>query len=259
MDGAVRLSKDQVAQLCNRNLGIGANGLIFARPSAVADFFMDYYNSDGSIAEMCGNGIRCFAKYLADEWLTDKSTIHIETRAGIKIIDLVRDNRRVIGAKVDMDEPILEASRIPLISDKEQFINQPLMIDGSTIYATCVSMGNPHCIIFVEDLKEAPVHTLGPKIETSEYFPQKTNVEFAQVIGKDEVALRVWERGCGETLACGTGACATLVACALNNKTDRSAIIHLPGGDLSITWSDDNHIIMEGPANRVFTGSIDIK
>ncbi|MBE0446708.1 MAG: diaminopimelate epimerase [Actinobacteria bacterium] len=259
MGGAISLSPDQIARLCNRNFGIGADGLIFARPSALADFFMDYYNSDGSIAEMCGNGIRCYAKYLTDEWLTNKSTISIETRAGVKTIDLVVDNGNIIGARVDMGEPILEASRIPLVSNEERFINQPLTIDSSTIYATCVSMGNPHCIIFVEDLRKAPVLILGPKIEGSERFPQRTNVGFAQVVGENEIALRVWERGCGETLACGTGACATLVACALNNKTDRTATIHLPGGDLSITWGEDNHIIMQGPAARVFTGSIDVK
>jgi len=258
MDGSLMLNPEQIAQLCNRNFGIGADGFIQARPSPVADFFMAYYNSDGSLAEMCGNGIRCYAKYLVDEWLTNCKTLDIETRAGVKTLDLICDDGTAIGAKVDMGEPILEAVKIPVRSDNEQFIDQPLTIDDTTVQATCVSMGNPHCIVFVDDLKTAPVQTLGPRIETSEYFPQKTNVEFVQVIGRNEIALRVWERGCGETLACGTGACATLVACVLNGKTDRSATVHLPGGDLYITWDENNHIFMEGPASKVFTGSIDI-
>lgn len=259
LSGQISLSQEEIARLCNRNFGIGSDGLIFVRSSGVADFFMDFYNSDGSIAEMCGNGIRCFAKYLHDENLTDKTTISIETRAGIKIVELVLDNGRAVGAKVDMGEPILESARVPVNADTETFINQPLVVGDKKINATCVSMGNPHCIIFVEDLKAAPVRTLGPEVETSEHFPQKTNVEFVNILGRGEIELRVWERGCGETLACGTGACATLVACALNNKTDRSATVHLPGGDLKISWIDNNHVILEGPANRIFTGIIDIK
>ncbi|MCL6472485.1 MAG: diaminopimelate epimerase [Firmicutes bacterium] len=258
LSGQISLSQEEIARLCNRNFGIGSDGLMFVRPSEVADFFMDFYNSDGSIAEMCGNGIRCFAKYLYDENLTDKTTINIETRAGIKIVELMLNHGRAVRAKVDMGEPILESSKVPVSADTERFINQPLIVDDSEIKATCVSMGNPHCIIFVDDVKTAPVRTLGPKVEASKHFPQKTNVEFANILGRGEIELRVWERGCGETLACGTGACATLVACALNNKTDRSATVHLPGGDLKISWIDNNHVILEGPANRVFTGIIDV-
>ncbi len=258
MDGAISLSREQIARLCDRHFGIGSDGLMFVRPSKIADFFMDFYNSDGSIAEMCGNGIRCFAKYLYDEGLTDRTMIDIETRAGIKTVELVLDSSEVIGARVDMGEPILESHRIPVKATTENLINQPLSVDGTTFDATCVSMGNPHCVIFVDDVNTAPVNTLGPKIEISENFPQKTNVEFAHVLNRNEIDLRVWERGCGETLACGTGACATLVACTLNNKTDRSATIHLPGGDLKISWREDNHVILEGPANRVFIGSFDI-
>lgn len=258
MGGTVSLNPKQIARLCDRNFGIGADGLIFARPSKVADFFMDYYNSDGSIAEMCGNGIRCYAKYLHDEGLTDKSTINIETRAGTKAIDLIFDGEKTSGARVDMGEPVLEASRVPVASGSKQVVNQQLSVDGTSFSATCVSMGNPHCIMFVEDVKSAPVKELGPKVETSDYFPQKTNVEFVKVISEHEIELRVWERGCGETLACGTGACAALVACSLNDKTGRFATIHLPGGDLNIIWEDNNHVILEGPANRVFTGTITI-
>lgn len=259
LDGAIALTVEQIARLCDRNFGIGADGLIFARPSASADFFMDYYNSDGSLAEMCGNGIRCYTKYLVDEWLTDKSTLIIETRAGHKQVELVFDGGKAIGAKVDMGAPELAALEIPVRVEAEKAIDEQFTFGDTIIRATCVSLGNPHCVIFVDDVKEAPVQTLGPVIETSDYFPQKTNVEFAQIISKDEIALRVWERGCGETLACGTGACATLVAAALNDKTGRFAVIHLPGGDLSVTWNEDDGILMEGPAKKVFAGSIDVK
>ncbi|MHB8840461.1 MAG: diaminopimelate epimerase [Candidatus Aquicultor sp.] len=258
LDAAISLTREQIARLCDRNFGIGSDGLIFARPSDVADFFMDFYNSDGSIAEMCGNGIRCYAKYLFDEGITDKRTIAIETRAGIKSIELAFDNGNVTGASVDMGEPVLESRKVPVAVPSETFVNQPLSVEGVEFHATCVSMGNPHCITFVEDVSTAPVHTLGPKVETSEHFPNRTNIEFVHVIGRDEIDARVWERGCGETLACGTGACATLVACALNDKTGRSATVHLPGGDLRITWKEDNHIVLEGAATRVFTGTIDI-
>ncbi|MDI6815846.1 MAG: diaminopimelate epimerase [Actinomycetota bacterium] len=259
LDGSIALTVEQIALLCDRNFGIGADGLIFARPSVNADFFMDYYNSDGSLAEMCGNGIRCYAKYLVDEWLTDKSTLIIETRAGHKQVELILDGGKAIGAKVDMGAPELETLKIPVRVEVERAIDEQFTFGDTIIRATCVSMGNPHCVIFVDDVKEAPVQTLGPVIETSDYFPQKTNVEFAQIISKDEIALRVWERGCGETLACGTGACATLVAAALNDRTGRFAVVHLLGGDLSVTWNDDNRILMEGPAKKVFTGTIDIK
>jgi diaminopimelate epimerase len=291
MDGSISLPEDQIAFICDRHFGIGADGLIFARPSKTAEFFMDYYNSDGSIAEMCGNGIRCYAKYLHDSKLTTKETIDIETRAGILKIELVFDDaassinadgstktapasntadktdktKIVSGAKVDMGEPILEASKVPVVADThsikaagEQLVDGRFTVDGETFHATCVSMGNPHCVTFVEDTKNAPVLTLGPKVEISRYFPQKTNVEFARVISRGEIDLRVWERGCGETMACGTGACATLVAAVLNNKTDRSAVVHLPGGDLNIEWAENNHVIMQGPATHVFSGSIDI-
>jgi diaminopimelate epimerase len=273
----ISLSEKQISYICHRNFGIGADGLIFARRSKVADYFMDYYNSDGSIAEMCGNGIRCYAKYLFDENITDKETINIETRAGTLSIDLLFSGdsaaiKTAVGAKVDMGMPILDAEKIPVRPDMvmlnkdgpekmvevvdTHIVNGLFDISGTSFRATCVSMGNPHCITFVDDTTNAPVHSLGPAVETSDYFPQKTNVEFAKIISRNEIELRVWERGCGETLACGTGACATLVASVLNDKTDRSAVVHLPGGDLSIEWLSNNHIIMAGPATRVFTGNL---
>jgi diaminopimelate epimerase len=277
LDDEIALSKEQISFICHRNFGVGADGLIFARQSKVADYFMDYYNSNGSIAEMCGNGIRCYAKYLFDENITDKETINIETRAGILSIDLVFSDdssitKTAIGAKVDMGIPILDAEKVPVrpdmvVLDESGFekmeetvdtriVNGLFDVNGTSLRATCVSMGNPHCITFVDDTTNAPVHSLGSAVETSDYFPQKTNVEFAKIISRNEIELRVWERGCGETLACGTGACATLVAGVLNDKTNRSAVVHLPGGNLNIEWLSNNHIIMEGPATRVFTGNL---
>jgi diaminopimelate epimerase len=288
LDNSISLSSDQISFICDRHFGIGADGLIFARPSEsdIADFFMDYYNSDGTTAEMCGNGIRCYAKYLRDENLTKKETIDIETRAGILSIELVFSDsdatykpdhgksKTVIAAKVDMGKPILEPSRIPVEIDAahglpygsdadsntgiDRLVDGLFEVDGESFRATCVSMGNPHCVTFVDDTANTAVQTLGPKVETSYCFPQKTNVEFAHVISRNEIELRVWERGCGETLACGTGACATLVAAVLNDKADRHAVVRLPGGNLQIEWAADNHVIMEGPAVRVFAGSIDI-
>ncbi|HEY3374131.1 MAG TPA: diaminopimelate epimerase [Candidatus Aquicultor sp.] len=261
MDGMAALEPPQIAFLCNRHFGVGADGLIFIRPPQEkdADFFMEYYNSDGTAAEMCGNGIRCFSRFLWDEKLSDKSRLKIETRAGLKVVDMLVDGEKVTGASVDMGEPVLVPSVIPANYEGENVINKPIVIDGAQINATFVSMGNPHCVIFVDDLKTAPVQTLGPKIETSQYFPQKTNVEFVEVLGRNQISIRVWERGCGETLACGTGACAALVASSLNNKTDRSAVVNLLGGRLVIRWEDDNHVTMAGAANRVFTGSIELQ
>lgn len=258
IDSLVTLEPEQIAKLCNRNFGVGADGLIFVRPSEKSDFFMDYYNSDGSVAEMCGNGIRCFAKFIWDEELSDKPTLKIETRAGVKVVDMLIDGSRVAGASVDMGEPVLKPDKIPVKLDGDQVVSQALDIEGTTVFVTCVSMGNPHCVIFVDDIKTVPVQSLGPKIENSSYFPNKTNVEFVQVVSRKEVWLRVWERGCGETLACGTGACAALVACSLNDKTDKSAVINLLGGKLIVKWEDNNSITMAGAANKVFTGSVEV-
>lgn len=254
-----KISEDygQLAQkLCDRHFGIGADGLVLILPSNTADVRMRIFNSDGSEAEMCGNVIRCFARLVYDRSIVKKKAVRVETLAGIMVPELIFDNDKVVSVRVDMGEPKLERSLIPMEGPAGQVINEPLTVDGRTYNITCVSMGNPHCIIFVSDVNSALITEIGPKIETHPLFPRKTNVEFIHVLNKREVNMRVWERGAGETLACGTGACATGVACVLNDLTDRSITVHLPGGDLNIEWADNNHIYMTGPGEYVFTGEI---
>lgn len=245
-------------KLCNRNFGIGADGLILIFPSSKADLRMRFFNFDGSEAEMCGNGIRCFAKYVYENKIVTKSKFTVETLAGIIIPELIIVNKKISGIKVDMGIPKLRRREIPMIGeDSPTVIDETLKVNPEQIFKiTCVSMGNPHCIIFTDDVKSIAVSEIGPQIETHPLFPQKTNVEFIQVLNRKEVNLRVWERGVGETLACGTGACASLVASILNKKTDRQTLIHLPGGDLDIHWADDGHVYMIGPAEVVFKGKI---
>jgi diaminopimelate epimerase len=247
-------------KLCNRNFGIGADGLILILPSSKADLRMRIFNFDGSEAEMCGNGIRCFAKYVYENKIVTKSKFTVETLAGIIIPELIIVNKKVSGIKVDMGIPKLRRREIPMIGeDSPTVIDETLKVNPEQIFKiTCVSMGNPHCIIFTDDVKSIAVSEIGPQIENHPLFPQKTNVEFIQVLNRKEVNFRVWERGVGETLACGTGACASLVASILNKKTDRQTLIHLPGGDLDIHWADDGHIYMIGPAEVVFKGEVSI-
>jgi diaminopimelate epimerase len=244
-------------KVCDRNFGVGADGLVLILPSKLreAGFRMRIFNPDGSEPEMCGNAIRCFAKYLYDRGLTDKKEIKVETLAGIIKPKLIMDNKDVEYVRVDMGEPGLKRSEIPMTgSEQEQVVEEELIVEGEKLEVTCVSMGNPHCIVFVEEAEEAPVRELGPKIETHEAFPENTNVEFIEVVNEDEIKMRVWERGAGVTLACGTGACASAVACVLNELTKREVTVHLLGGDLVIEWSDTNHVYMTGPATEVFTG-----
>ena len=245
-------------KLCHRNFGIGADGLILILPSSKADLRMRIFNFDGSEAEMCGNGIRCFAKYVYENKTVTKSKFTVETLAGIIIPELIIINNKVSGIKVDMGTPKLRRREIPMIGeDSLTVIDETLKVNPEQIFKiTCVSMGNPHCIIFTDDVKSIAVNEIGPQIENHPLFPQKTNVEFIQVLNRKEVNFRVWERGVGETLACGTGACAALVAITLNKKSDRQAKIHLPGGDLDIQWSDDGHVYMIGPAEVVFKGEM---
>jgi len=247
-------------RLCNRNFGIGADGLILILPSSKADLRMRIINFDGSEAEMCGNGIRCFAKYVYENKIVTKSKFTVETLAGIIIPELIIVNKKVSGIKVDMGIPKLRRREIPMIGeDSPTVIDETLKVNPEQIFKiTCVSMGNPHCIIFTDDVKSIAVSEIGPQIENHSLFPQKTNVEFIQVLNRKEVNFRVWERGVGETLACGTGACASLVASILNKKTDRQTLIHLPGGDLDIHWADDGHVYMTGPAELVFRGEMEI-
>ena len=242
----------------NRHFGIGSDGLILICKSDVADFKMRMFNSDGSEAEMCGNGIRCVGKFVYDKGLTDKTTVTIETLAGIKTLELNTKEGKVETVKVDMGEPILNPKEIPVISDEEPVKNLMLEVEGRKFKFTCVSMGNPHAITEVEDTEKFDVEKYGKVLEVDKAFPNKTNVEFIQIVDKNHVKMRVWERGAGETLACGTGACATAVACYLNGKTDRNVEVELLGGKLYIEWNEkNNHIYMTGPAVTVFEGMLD--
>ena len=241
----------------NRHFGIGSDGLILICKSEVADFKMRMFNSDGSEAEMCGNGIRCVGKFVYDKGLTNKTTVKIETLAGIKTLILNTKDGKVETARVDMGEPILEAEKIPVISTEKPVKNLELEAENKKFKFTCVSMGNPHAITIVENTKEFDVEKYGKVLEIDKAFPKKANIEFAQIVDRQNINMRVWERGAGETLACGTGACATAVACNLNGLTDRKVNIELLGGTLNIEWNEtDNHVYMTGPAVTVFDGEL---
>ena len=241
----------------NRHFGIGSDGLILICESKVADFKMRMFNSDGSEAEMCGNGIRCVGKFVYDKGFTSKTTVTIETLAGIKTLKLNIKDKKVETVRVDMGEPILEADKIPVISKEEPVKNLELEAENRKFKFTCVSMGNPHAITIVENTKEFEVERYGKILEVDKAFPKKANKEYAQVLDKENIKMRVWERGAGETLACGTGACATAVACNLLNLTGRKVNIELLGGILNIEWNEnDNHIYMTGPAVTVFDGEL---
>ena len=243
----------------DRHFGIGSDGLIMINPSKTADFEMEMYNADGSRGEMCGNGIRCVAKYVYDYGLTDKTQISVETLGGIKYLDLTVEDGKVSLVKVDMGKPELEADLIPIISEREQVIDEPIEVDGKEYDMTGVSMGNPHAVIYVDDVKGLDLEKIGPKFENHERFPKRINTEFVHCIDRQTVEMRVWERGSGETLACGTGACAVAVSSILNNLTDTQVTVKLLGGDLQIEWDQEkNHVFMTGPATVVFDGVIDI-
>lgn len=242
-------------RVCDRHFGIGADGLVIALPSDIADFRMRIFNSDGSEAEMCGNVTRCFARYVYESGLTMKTDLSIETLAGIIRPRLIFEDGQVKSVCVDMGEPRLSRGEIPMTGEPaDRAVNVPLSVGGVTYDVTCVSMGNPHCVIFTEAVEEIDLQAAGRPIETHPAFPRKTNVEFAQILDRQTIRMRVWERGAGITLACGTGTCATVVAAALNGKTGRSVLVHLDGGDLFIEWRDDNHVYKTGPAVEVFRG-----
>lgn len=243
----------------DRHFGIGSDGLIMINPSKTADFEMEMYNADGSRGEMCGNGIRCVAKYVYDYGLTDKTQISVETLGGIKYLDLTVEDGKVSLVKVDMGTPELEADLIPIISEREQVIDEPIEVDGKEYHMTGVSMGNPHAVIYVDDVKGLDLEKIGPKFENHERFPKRINTEFVHCIDRQTVEMRVWERGSGETLACGTGACAVAVSSILNNLTDTQVTVKLLGGDLQIEWDrEKDRVFMTGPATVVFDGVIDI-
>ena len=243
----------------DRHYGIGSDGLILICPSDKADFRMAMYNLDGSEGKMCGNGVRCIAKYVYDHHLTDKTQISLETLGGIKYLDLNIKNGKVETVVVDMGEPVLTPEDIPVAVSGDRAVNIPLEVDGKVWYMTCISMGNPHAVVFVDNTKDLDLEKIGPKFEKHPIFPEQVNTEFVHVIDRHTVDMRVWERGSGETLACGTGACATAMACILNHMTDDEVLIHLLGGDLLIRYDrETNHIFMTGPAAEVFSGEIDL-
>ena len=240
--------------LCDRRRGVGADQLLILGKSRKADFRMEIYNADGSVAGMCGNGLRCLARYVRDQKLSTRSEIRIETSSGIRTAQVISRGK----VTVDMGLPVLKSREIP-VNLSGRVINRPIRVDGKELRATCLSMGNPHCVLFVEDLENAPVGKLGPVIERHNLFPQRTNVEFVRVGSHREIEMRVWERGAGETLACGSGACAATVASVLNGFTDRKVDVKLPGGVLQIEWDrDSGHVFMTGPAETVFKGEVDV-
>ncbi len=244
-------------RVADRHFGIGADQLLLleSSPESGAEFRMGVLNADGNEVEMCGNGIRCFAKYLRDRGLISADEVRVHTDAGIMVPTLLSGNR----VRVDMGEPILEAARIP-VKLSDPVVDTPLEVDGQAWRVTCVSMGNPHCVVYVDDVDGVEVPAIGPSFEDHAVFPQRVNTEFIQVVSRTHLRMRVWERGAGETLACGTGACAALVATVLNDKCDRKATLSLRGGDLEIEWSEaDGHVYMTGPAVEVFSGEVDLE
>lgn len=244
----------------DRHFGIGSDGLILIKPSDVADFKMDMYNADGSQGEMCGNGIRCVAKYVYDYGLTDKETISVETLAGIKHLELTIEEGKVALVRVNMGSPELVPEKIPVAVEGERAINVPLEVKGNSYQMNCVSMGNPHCVIFMEeDVRNLNLEAIGPDFENHQRFPKRINTEFVNVLDNQTLRMRVWERGSGETLACGTGACATAVAAMLNGHVQKEVTVHLLGGDLKIQWDGGNApVYMTGPATTVFDGIIEL-
>lgn len=243
----------------DRHFGVGSDGLIMIKPSEAADFEMEMYNADGSRGEMCGNGIRCVAKYVYDYGLTDKTSISVDTLGGIKYLDLTVEDGKAVLVKVDMGKPILDPGQIPIVSGSDAVIDEPVVVDGTEYRMTGVSMGNPHIVIYVDDLNGLDMEKTGPKFESHERFPKRINTEFAHVIDRTTVEMRVWERGSGETLACGTGACAVAVASILNGYTEEEVTVKLLGGDLIIRWDrESDKVYMTGPATVVYDGEIDI-
>lgn len=239
----------------DRHFGIGSDGLVTIGPSETADFRMRMYNVDGTEAEMCGNAIRCVAKYVYDHGLTDQTRISIETGAGIKYLDLYIEDGKVGQVRVDMGEPILIPQEIPVIAEGNRVISEPILVGGKEWRMTCVSMGNPHAVVFVDDVAGLEIEKYGPLFENHDRFPKRTNTEFVQLISRTEASMRVWERGSAETWACGTGTCATVMACILNGYTENQVLVHLRGGDLTIAYDPEkNHIYMTGPATEVFSG-----
>ena len=257
MEQMVEDAAETARRVSDRHFGIGSDGLILICPSDKADFEMRMYNADGSRGEMCGNGIRCVGKYVYDYGLTDKTSLSVETLGGIKHLFLEVEDGKVSLVKVDMGPAILEPEKIPVTAEGSRVVDEPLQVDGKTFRMTCVSMGNPHAVIYVDDVQGMDLEKTGPSFENHERFPNRINTEFAHVLDRNTVEMRVWERGSGETLACGTGACAVAVASILNGYTDDQVTVRLLGGDLKIEWDREaNKVYMTGPAEVVFDGEI---
>lgn len=251
---------DWVRKISDRHFGIGSDGAIFINPSDVADFEMEMYNADGSRSEMCGNGMRCVGKFVYDKGLTDKEEFTVVSAGAIKYLKLTVENGEAVEIEVNMGSPILESAKIPVISENKQVIAEPIEIPetGETYKMTCVSMGNPHAVVFLEDVAGLEIEKIGPFFENHKRFPNRTNTEFVKVLDRKNVQMRVWERGTGETLACGTGCCATAVACILNGLTEDEVTVHVLGGKIRIYWNrEENVVYMTGPAKTVFEGTID--
>lgn len=253
----IPMDKDFITKISNRHFGIGSDGMIVILPSDQYDFKMRMFNLDGSEAMMCGNGIRCFAKFIYDHKLSDKHVLKIETKSGLRVVELLFEDSKCIGAKVNMGKPILTCKDIPCTYDQETMIDVTVMIDDQNYRLTTISMGNPHTVTFVDDLESLDLAVLGPKFEHHELFPESVNTEFVQVVNDHYVKMRVWERGSGETMACGTGACAVMYACYLNNYTTNKVTVELLGGCLEIAYEEET-IMMTGPAVSVFEGTIEI-
>lgn len=243
-------------KVSDRHFGVGSDGLILVKASQVADYRMEIYNADGSVAEMCGNGIRCVGKFLHDNGYVKSDSVSIETGAGVKLLNLIIDETGVcVGARVDMGEPILEPAKIPVRMTNERVVDEEIKVGGKKYHVTCVSMGNPHAVVFVDDIESLPLELIGPLFENHPVFPARINTEFVKIIDKNTVNMRVWERGSGETMACGTGACAVVVASVLNKHCDRNVTVNLRGGQLKILWDEKtNRVFMEGPATTVCKG-----
>lgn len=257
MEQMVEDAAEIARRVSDRHFGIGSDGLILICPSDKADFEMRMYNADGSRGEMCGNGIRCVGKYVYDYGLTDKTSLSVETLGGIKHLFLEVEDGKVSLVKVDMGPAILEPEKIPVTAEGSRVVDEPLCVDGKTFRMTCVSMGNPHAVIYVDDVQGMDLEKTGPSFENHERFPNRINTEFAHVLDRNTVEMRVWERGSGETLACGTGACAVAVASILNGYTEDQVTVRLLGGDLKIEWDREaNKVYMTGPAEVVFDGEI---
>ncbi len=258
VDGAkehIKNKKQLAITASDRHFGIGSDGVIFINPSEIADFEMEMYNADGSRSEMCGNGMRCVGKFVYDHGLTQKSQVAVESCGKIKYLDMTVENGKVTKVRVNMGQPELTAVNVPVISPNEQVIDEEIIVNDQTYRMTCVSMGNPHAVVFLDDVAGMKIEEIGPHFEQHERFPNRTNTEFVKVIDDSHVEMRVWERGSGETLACGTGCCATAVACVLGGHTGNHVFVKVLGGEIEIEWDREaNLVYMTGPAETVFEG-----